>query len=123
MKHSIEVSVNASYLPEQSLPNDSKYVFTYTICIKNYGDTGTKLVSRYWHIEDAKQDVQEVEGLGVVGEQPFLKPGESYTYTSGAVLDTSTGIMQGHYIMVDEQGNEFKADIPPFALTPPEAVH
>ncbi|SMF01711.1 ApaG protein [Alteromonadaceae bacterium Bs31] len=123
MNKAIEVTVKAEYLAEQSLPVEGKYVFAYTITIQNLGDVAVQLISRYWHIVDANNAIQEVEGLGVVGEQPQLQAGESYTYTSGAVLETSTGTMEGHYIMVDDQGNEFKALIPPFALVKPEALH
>ncbi|WP_075187579.1 Co2+/Mg2+ efflux protein ApaG [Teredinibacter haidensis] len=119
----MKVSVIAQYLDEQSQPNDSKYVFAYTISIENTGTEAAKLVSRYWHITDAHDRVQEVNGLGVIGEQPRLQAGETYTYTSGAVLETTTGTMRGHYVMVRDDGSRFEAEIPTFALIPPQALH
>ena len=112
----IKVSVKTFYVDGQSEPEKEKYVFAYTITIKNHSLCSTKLLSRYWLITDANGKETEVEGEGVVGEMPTIGPGESYTYTSGAVLDTPLGTMQGHYQMRNEFGNEFKAPIDIFRL-------
>jgi len=122
MSHKIVVSVKTNYLPEQTLPQQ-RYVYSYTITIANEGEESAQLISRQWHIRDARDKVQEVQGVGVVGEQPKLAPGESFTYTSGVVLETETGIMQGSYQMRAESGNMFDAEIPAFALVPPHAIH
>lgn len=119
----MKVTVKAHYLEQQSLPTENKFVFAYTIGIENTGSEPTQLISRYWHITDGNNGVQEVQGLGVVGKQPRLMPGESYTYTSGAVLDTPTGTMHGYYVMQRDDGTTFKADVPAFALVPPQALH
>ncbi|WP_045858044.1 Co2+/Mg2+ efflux protein ApaG [Teredinibacter purpureus] len=119
----MKVNVTAQYLNEQSKPHENQHVFAYTICIENNDEYAAKLVSRYWHITDANSQVQEVKGVGVVGEQPRLEPGESYTYTSGAVLETSTGTMEGHYVMLRDDGSRFETPIPTFALVQPSALH
>lgn len=119
----IKVSVKAQFLDEQSEPLEKRFVYAYTICIENTGEQAARLVSRYWHISDANNRVQEVQGVGVVGEQPRIEPGESYTYTSGAVLETNTGTMEGYYTMVRDDGSEFQAQIPTFALVPPRSLH
>ncbi len=93
------------------------------ITISNHGDRAAQLLRRHWLIKDANEDVQEVKGDGVVGDQPRLKPGEDYTYTSGAVLTTQTGTMEGSYLMQTDEGDEFDAPIPLFALVPPQAIH
>lgn len=100
-----------------------RYVYSYTITIANQGDEPAQLISRHWHIRDARDKLQEVQGVGVVGEQPHLAPGESFTYTSGVVLETETGIMQGTYQMRADSGAMFDAEIPAFALVPPHAIH
>lgn len=123
MPHAINIEIKTQYLSEHSRPAEDKYVFAYTITIANQGDEPTQLIGRYWHIVDAKDQVQEVQGIGVVGEQPHLAPGESYTYTSGAVLETPTGTMQGHYEMQSASGEMFNADIPAFALVQPSSLH
>jgi len=123
MSDDIKVSVNTSYLEAHSKPEDNKYAFAYTISIENRSDSPAKLISRYWHITDANNRIQEVQGFGVVGEQPRLEPGESYTYTSGAVIETTTGSMKGHYVMRRDNGSEFRAEIPDFALVQPMALH
>ena len=120
---SIRVSVDARYLPEQSDAAESRYVFAYTITISNHGQEAAKLISRHWYITAAADHVQEVQGLGVIGEQPLIAPGNSYTYTSGAVLQTETGSMQGSYQFVDDNGESFDADIALFTLIPPRALH
>jgi ApaG protein len=123
MNHAIVVNVKTKYLREQSQPADNRYVFAYTITITNNGDSNAQLVSRRWLITDSDQQVQEVEGLGVVGKQPHLAPGASYTYTSGVVLATETGTMSGSYQMQDDEGEQFEANIPEFALVPPHLLH
>ena len=119
----IDIHVSARYLEDQSQPANNKYVYSYTIRIENNGVESAKLESRYWHITDANSQVQEVQGLGVVGEQPNLQPGQSYTYTSGAILETSSGTMHGHYTMLKDDGSKFNAQIPVFALVQPLALH
>lgn len=119
----IEVLVRTSFIESQSTPNEHRFVYTYTITIANNGDVPAQLISRHWRITDANEKLQEVQGLGVVGEQPHLKPGESYTYTSGVILETETGIMEGTYHMRTEDGAMFDAPIPLFALVPPRALH
>lgn len=119
----IKVSVETFYVEAQSQPEKNKYVFAYTVTIKNHSLCSTKLESRYWLITDANGKESVVEGEGVVGEQPMIAPGESYKYTSGAVMDTPLGTMQGHYIMRSEFGTEFEAPIPVFRLTSLTALH
>lgn len=122
-KHSIDVRVVTQYLAEQSKPDDDEYVFAYTITITNSGLETAQLISRYWRIIDANDEVLEVRGDGVVGQQPVLDPGESYRYTSGTVLKTPVGYMQGSYQMRSESGVEFDAPIPAFSLSHPSALH
>jgi ApaG protein len=119
----IQVSVKTSYLAAQSTPHEQRYVYTYTITIANNSDEPAQLISRHWLITDANEKLQEVQGMGVVGEQPHIKPGESYTYTSGVILETETGLMEGTYHMRADDGAMFDAEIPPFALVPPHAIH
>ena len=122
-KYQIDVQPMPQYIPDQSDPDNGRYVFTYTITIKNVGDIGAQLVSRHWIITDSNNDVQEVRGLGVIGKQPLLQPGESFEYTSGSVLSTPIGTMKGTYQMVAEDGTHFSADIPEFVLASPRALH
>ncbi len=122
-QNSIHIGIKIDYLEAESQPKESRFVYAYTITIENQGDLAAQLMSRYWKITDANESVQEVEGLGVVGEQPTLLPGQRYEYTSGAVLETETGIMEGEYTMLDEHGEEFKAPIPSFALVRQSALH
>lgn len=119
----MKIDVKTRYLLEHSKPEQDRYVFSYTIRIENDGRETVQLISRYWHIRDANEKVQEVEGLGVVGEQPTLEPGESYTYTSGTVIATRNGTMQGHYIMQKLDKSQFTAEIPAFYLAAPNALH
>lgn len=119
----INVSVKCTYIPEQSRPDQNHFVYAYTITISNHGDRAAQLLRRHWLIKDANDDVQEVKGDGVVGEQPRLQPGEDYTYTSGAILATQTGTMEGSYRMQTDDGLEFDTPIPLFALVPPQAIH
>ena len=122
-KYQINVQPMPQYIPDQSDPDNGRYVFTYTITIKNVGDIGAQLVSRHWIITDSNNDVQEVRGLGVIGKQPLLQPGESFEYTSGSVLTTAIGTMKGTYQMVAEDGTHFEAVIPEFVLASPRALH
>ena len=122
-KYNINVSVNTAYLPEQSDPAADRYIFAYTITIANSGTESAQLISRHWVITDAENVTQEVKGLGVVGEQPLLRPGESFEYTSGTAMATPVGTMRGSYQMVAEDGNKFEAEIPAFTLSMPRVLH
>ena len=122
-KYDVTVAVKSAYLAEQSDPARSHYVFAYTITITNTGAVAAKLVSRHWIITDAEQQVQEVKGLGVVGQQPLLQPGESFEYTSGTSLPTAVGTMRGTYQMVAGDGKTFDAEIPLFTLSMPRVLH
>lgn len=117
----IQISVVSRYLPEQS--EADRHVFAYTIHLRNDGGEAAQLVSRYWRITDANGEVEEVQGDGVVGEQPTLAPGGEYEYTSGAILDTEVGAMEGHYNFRLASGEVFKAPIAPFSLRIPNSVH
>ena len=119
----IQIQVATNYVDEQSEPDAGRYVFAYTITISNNGDVAAKLLSRHWVITDANGKVQEVSGDGVVGEQPYLEPGERFRYSSGAVLETPVGSMQGLYRMVAEDGMSFDAPIAPFTLAVPGPLH
>lgn len=122
-KYHISINVNTTYLADQSDPSADRYVFAYTINIANTGTVAAQLISRHWIITDAENVVQEVKGLGVVGEQPLLQPGESFEYTSGTAMATPVGTMQGSYQMVAEDGNKFDAEIAPFTLSMPRVLH
>jgi ApaG protein len=122
-KYEIKVSVSTTYVTEQSDPSADRYVFAYTITIANTGTVSAQLISRHWIITDAENVVQEVKGLGVVGEQPLLRPGEHFEYTSGTAMSTPVGTMHGTYQMVAEDGNKFDAEIPPFMLSMPRVLH
>ena len=119
----IRVQVATNYLDEQSEPESNRYVFAYTITITNNGDVPVRLISRHWIITDANGKVQEVIGDGVVGEQPHLNPGEKFRYSSGAVLETPVGAMQGLYRMEADNGVNFDAPIAPFTLAVPGVMH
>lgn len=121
--YNIAVAVQTRFLDDQSEPADNRYVFAYTIRIANLGEVPARLISRHWVITDANGQVQEVRGEGVVGEQPWLRPGEDFHYTSGAVLETSVGVMQGSYQMLADDGQKFDAPIPQFTLSIPRTVH
>ena len=121
MQHKINVSVKTQYMAEQTQPQ--RYVYSYTITIANEGEITAQLLSRHWKIHDANENLQEVQGIGVIGEQPIIEPGQSYTYTSGVVLETETGMMEGVYHMRADDGESFNATIPTFALVPPHALH
>jgi ApaG protein len=119
----ITVAVQTRYVAEQSQPDASRYVFAYTIRIANGGSVPARLISRHWIITDANGKVEEVRGDGVVGEQPWLRPGEDFRYTSGAVLETPVGTMRGSYHMLADDGRHFDANIPQFTLSVPRTVH
>jgi len=122
-KYEVSVSSQTQYVPEQSDEEKSRYVFAYTITIRNRGSLPAQLISRHWIITDARNQVQEVRGLGVVGAQPLLKPGESFEYTSGTAIGTPVGTMRGSYQMVAEDGTQFDASIPEFTLSVPRVLH
>ncbi len=122
-KYAIRVTANAFFLPEQSDEDKEQFVFAYTIKITNVGMVKAKLISRHWFITDAQSKIQEVRGMGVIGEQPVLAPGESFEYTSGASLETSVGTMRGVYHMVAEDSTKFDAVIPEFTLSVPRVLH
>jgi ApaG protein len=122
-KYHITVTARTRFVPEQSDEAAERYVFSYTITIANTGQIAAQLISRHWQIIDAHQKVQEVRGLGVVGEQPLLKPGDSFEYTSGTAVSTPVGAMRGSYQMVAEDGNQFEAEIPEFILSVPRVLH
>jgi ApaG protein len=117
--HKIRVDVETSFLSEQSNPGENRYVFSYTITIRNDGTVPARLLTRHWVITDSNGKVQEVRGEGVVGEQPHLKPGQGFRYSSGAVLETPVGAMQGSYQMVADDGEQFDAPIAAFRLAMP----
>jgi len=119
----ITVSVDPQYLEDRSRPDESYFVWAYTITIENGGDETVTLKTRYWRIVDAMGRVQEVRGAGVVGEQPTLEPGDSFQYTSGAPLSTPSGFMSGAYRMETDQGEPFDVEIPAFALDRPDQLH
>ena len=121
--YEIRIEVATNYVVDQSEPDVGRYVFAYTITIENHGDLPARLLSRHWVITDANGKVQEVSGDGVVGEQPHLNPGESFRYSSGAVLETPVGAMQGSYHMETDNGTNFDAPIPPFTLAVPGVLH
>ena len=122
-KYEIQVTTQVEYIPEQSSEEQDRYVFAYTITLANTGSIPAQLISRHWVITDAAGSVQEVRGLGVVGEQPLLKPGESFEYTSGSAIATPVGTMKGTYQMVAEDGAKFDAVIAEFTLSMPRVLH
>ncbi len=122
-EHDIRVQVHTAYVAEQSETEAHRYVFSYTVTIVNQGSRPAQLVSRHWIVTDADGNEQEVRGEGVVGEQPTLRPGEGFRYTSGAVLETPVGSMRGSYQLIDDQGRQFDTPIAPFTLAVPGAIH
>lgn len=122
-KYRIEIRVKTTYLPEQSDVEAEHFVFAYTITIVNTGSVASRLISRHWIITDGDGSVHEVRGLGVVGEQPLLRPGESFEYTSGTAIFASVGSMKGSYQMVAEDGFHFSVEIPEFILSIPRVLH
>ncbi|HEX7417492.1 MAG TPA: Co2+/Mg2+ efflux protein ApaG [Steroidobacteraceae bacterium] len=123
IEHNIRVDVETAYLEDQSDPKERRFVFSYTITIRNVGNASARLITRHWVITDANGKVQEVRGDGVVGEQPYLKPGQGFRYSSGAVLETPVGAMQGSYQMLADDGRQFDAPIAPFRLAMPGVLH
>ena len=121
--YQITVTAAPQYVPDQSDPDAERYVFAYTITLENTGTVTAQLISRHWLITDGNSNVQEVRGLGVIGEQPLLRPGEKYEYTSGCQLDTPVGVMRGTYQMMAEDGTAFEAEIPAFTLSIPRILH
>ncbi len=121
--YAFKVSVKTAHLPDQSAPEDSKYAFAYTVTIANIGNISAQLISRHWIITDANNHVQEVKGLGVVGAQPLLAPGQQFEYTSGTLLATPVGAMRGSYTMVAEDASFFDAVIEPFTLAVPKVLN
>ena len=122
-RYRIDVSVTPRYLAAQSEPEQNRYAFAYTVTIENKGEVAAQLLSRHWIITDGDGRVQEVRGAGVVGQQPHLQPGESHTYSSGTVMATQVGTMQGSYQMLADDGKRFDATIAPFRLAVPGALH
>src|SRR4030095_17209451 len=122
-KYEVKVSARTAFLPEQADINGGRYVFAYTITIHNLGSLSVQLISRHWIITDSNNHVQEVRGQGVVGEQPTLRPHESFEYTSGTAIATPVGTMRGSYTMKAQDGKEFDAPIPEFTLSMPRVLH
>jgi ApaG protein len=122
-KLEIRITIETAYLDEQSAPEKNRYVFSYTINIFNNTAEPVKLLRRHWIITDANNKIQEVRGEGVVGVQPYLQPGQSFTYTSGAILETPVGCMQGSYYFITDDGIDFEAPIPVFRLSTPLTMH
>ena len=122
-KYNVDITVETAYIDTQSSPILHQYVFSYTISITNTGTIPTKLLRRHWLVTNSEGKIFEVEGEGVVGEQPKIKPGETYQYTSGTVLDTPVGTMEGAYQMIAEDGSQLEVTIPPFMLAMPKQLH
>jgi len=119
----IDVDVITNYIEDQSSPEQNRFVFSYTVTIRNTGSLAAKLLTRHWIINDANGNIQEVHGEGVVGEQPYLRPDDSFEYTSGTVIETPVGSMEGSYQMITDDGLAFDANIPAFTLSLPNALH
>ena len=119
----MDIAVETRFVDDQSAPQDNRFVFAYTITIRNRGNLPARLLTRHWVIVDGNGKVQEVHGDGVVGEQPWLRPGDDFQYTSGAVLETSVGTMHGSYQMLADDGHRFDAPIPQFTLSIPRTLH
>lgn len=122
-RYHIEVDVEPAYLDDESEPEEDRFVFSYTVTIRNLGDISARLISRHWIITDANGEEREVRGEGVVGEQPHLEPGRGFRYTSGAMLETPVGSMHGTYELLADDGVTFTAEIPPFTLAGPRTLH
>jgi ApaG protein len=123
IQHNIDVTVKTAYVRTQSDPDKARYVFAYTITITNNGSVSAKLLRRHWLITDANDKIQEVQGDGVVGKQPHLKPGDTFCYTSAAMIETPFGYMQGSYYLITDDGIEFDTEIPVFGLSVPHTLH
>ncbi len=119
----IDIKVQPAYIAEQSNPTKDHYVFSYTVTIRNNGSLPAKLLTRHWIITDGDGEIQEVKGDGVIGEQPHLKPGDGFQYTSGTFMNTPFGTMRGSYQMISDSGEKFNAEIPSFQLSVPNALH
>ncbi len=119
----INISVNSEYVADQSRPGDKHFVFAYTVTVRNHGDTAAQLLSRHWIITDSNGRTEEVRGAGVVGEQPWVQPGDGFQYSSGTVLETAVGTMHGSYQMQSASGDRFDASIPEFVLSIPRTLH
>ena len=122
-EYNINVTVDSQYIEAESNPEANRFVFAYTVRIKNNGNIGAKLISRHWIITDANNRTQEVKGKGVIGEQPYLKPGESFEYTSGTMMETPVGSMHGSYQMIANDEHDFDALIEPFTLALPKILN
>ena len=122
-KYQLHVEVLPRFLPEQSAPEQGHFVFSYTITVTNTGDIAAQVISRTWNVNDANGHTEKVKGLGLVGRQPLLQPGEKFEYTSGTALATPVGTMHGTYQMVAEDGTSFEAPIPAFTLSVPRVLH
>ncbi len=122
-KNKIIVEATPHFIAAQSSPDEGRYVFAYTITITNAGEIPAKLLQRHWLITDSNGNIQEVRGDGVIGEHPYLKPGEFFRYTSGAIIATPVGTMQGDYTMHSDDGDNFLADVPRFTLSIPRTLH
>jgi ApaG protein len=122
-KNKILVEATPYYIEAQSIPEQNRYVFAYTVTITNVGSLPAKLLTRHWLITDANGKTQEVNGEGVVGENPYLNPGDTFRYTSAAMIETPVGVMQGKYQMLSDNGESFKAPIPKFILSIPRTLH
>lgn len=119
----VSIQVQSIYVESQSIPEEDRYVFAYTITIRNLGRFNVQLLGRYWLITNSNGRQTEVQGEGVIGEQPLIQPGGEFRYTSGAILETPLGTMEGHYEMVDHQGQPFRTAIPVFRLAIPTLIH
>lgn len=122
-RYQVDVSVATRYLPEQSQPEQNRFAFAYTVTVSNNGQVPAKLLSRHWIITNGDGRVQEVRGSGVIGQQPLIEPGQSHTYSSGTVMSSRVGTMQGSYQMLAEDGKRFDATIAPFRLAVPGSLH
>ena len=122
-RYQVDVSVTARFLPEQSQPEQNRFAFSYNVSIHNNGDLAAKLLSRHWLITNGDGHVQEVRGSGVIGQQPLIEPGDTHTYSSGTIMSTRVGTMQGSYQMLAADGKKFDAIIAPFRLAVPGSLH
>ena len=122
-RYEITVTTQTQYVAEQSDEANGRFVFAYTITIRNTGSMPAQLIARHWIIKDGKEQTQDIRGLGVVGSQPLLKPGESFEYTSGTAIATPVGTMRGSYQMVSEEGVQFEAVVPEYTLSVPRVLH
>jgi ApaG protein len=122
-RYEVKVAVQTRYVEDQSDPEEARFIFSYTVTITNTGTVPAQLISRHWIILDSAETEQQIRGLGVIGQQPLLKAGEKFEYTSGCALNTPVGTMRGSYQMVAEDGTQFEAEIPEFTLAMPRILH